>query len=163
MQSTELPRFSCPDWWEKIQNGQTPMASVPLNEVKAAKALAFFNRLRQEFEGGIACEPRHPTWFTPEVYALLTRFQVARVAADPAPVPAAAEPGGWRGLIYYRLHGSPKIYYSRYSKEYLDTLASTLPPGAWCIFDNTAEGEAIANALGVLERLEQRTRAAVPG
>lgn len=46
MQSTELPRFSCPDWWEKIQNGQTPMASVPLNEAKAAKALAFFNRLR---------------------------------------------------------------------------------------------------------------------
>lgn len=47
MQSTErLPRFACPDWWEKIQAGQTPMADVPLNEAKAAKALAFFNRLR---------------------------------------------------------------------------------------------------------------------
>jgi phage terminase large subunit-like protein len=41
-----LPRFSCPDWWEKIQAGETPMAAVPLNEAKAAKALAFFNRLR---------------------------------------------------------------------------------------------------------------------
>lgn len=45
--STEaLPRFACPDWWEKIQAGETPMALVPLNEARAAKALAFFNRLR---------------------------------------------------------------------------------------------------------------------
>ncbi|WP_257164673.1 terminase large subunit domain-containing protein [Bradyrhizobium sp. SRS-191] len=45
--STEtLPRFACPDWWEKIQAGQTPMASVPFNAKRAAKALAFFNRLR---------------------------------------------------------------------------------------------------------------------
>lgn len=41
-----LPRFACPDWWEKIQAGETPMASVPLNEARAAKAVAFFNRLR---------------------------------------------------------------------------------------------------------------------
>lgn len=40
------PRFSCPDWWEKLQRGETPMADVPLNEAKAAKALAFFSRLR---------------------------------------------------------------------------------------------------------------------
>lgn len=41
-----LPRFACPDWWDKIQSGRTPMADVPTNEAKAAKALAFFNRLR---------------------------------------------------------------------------------------------------------------------
>ncbi|MCO5080889.1 MAG: terminase large subunit [Rhizobiaceae bacterium] len=41
-----LPRFACPDWWERLQAGQTPMAEVPLNEEKAARALAFFNRLR---------------------------------------------------------------------------------------------------------------------
>ncbi len=42
----DLPRFSCPDWWEKLQSGQTPMPDIPLNKAKAAKALAFFNRLR---------------------------------------------------------------------------------------------------------------------
>lgn len=42
----ELPRFACPDWWERIQTGRTPMADVPLNQERAAKALAFFNRLR---------------------------------------------------------------------------------------------------------------------
>jgi phage terminase large subunit-like protein len=41
-----LPRFACPDWWDKIKAGETPMADVPINEEKAAKALAFFNRLR---------------------------------------------------------------------------------------------------------------------
>lgn len=45
-QTEAAPRFACPDWWEKIQAGETPMASVPLNEKRAAKALAFFNRLR---------------------------------------------------------------------------------------------------------------------
>lgn len=44
---TEAPtRFACPNWWEKIQAGETPMPQVPLNEKRAAKALAFFNRLR---------------------------------------------------------------------------------------------------------------------
>ena len=41
-----LPRFACPDWWEKIQAGETPMADIPLNEAKAKRALAVFDRLR---------------------------------------------------------------------------------------------------------------------
>lgn len=41
-----LPRFACADWWEKIRSGQAPMADVPVNEDRAAKALAFFKRLR---------------------------------------------------------------------------------------------------------------------
>lgn len=46
------PRFACPDWWEKIQAGQTPMAEVTINKEKAARALAFFNRLRLPDVGG---------------------------------------------------------------------------------------------------------------
>jgi uncharacterized protein YecE (DUF72 family) len=129
----------------------------PSLQFAAAAAEAFFGGLRDRFAGSVACEPRHPTWFTPEVDALLTRFQVGRVAADPALVPAAAAPGGWSGLVYYRLHGSPEIYYSRYPEAYLDGLAGALArSGGWCIFDNTAAGEATANALGLLARLEDR-------
>jgi phage terminase large subunit-like protein len=40
------PRFACPDWWERIRDGKLPMADVPLNAERAAKAVAFFNRLR---------------------------------------------------------------------------------------------------------------------
>lgn len=46
MSTDTPPRFACPDWWEKLKSGQTPMADVPVNEAKAARALAFFNRLR---------------------------------------------------------------------------------------------------------------------
>lgn len=46
LDSDALPRFACPDWWERLQQGMTPMANIPINEAKAQKALTFFNRLR---------------------------------------------------------------------------------------------------------------------
>ena len=42
----------------------------------------------------VVCEPRHASWFEPEVDTFLAQREIARVAADPAVVPAAAEPGG---------------------------------------------------------------------
>jgi uncharacterized protein YecE (DUF72 family) len=86
----------------------------------------FFAVLRRRFTGEVVCEPRHPSWFTPAADQVLKNTRVARVAADPAVVPAAAEPGGWNGLAYYRLHGSPEMYYSAYSAGYLDALARRL-------------------------------------
>jgi uncharacterized protein YecE (DUF72 family) len=118
----------------------------------------FFKQFRDRFRGQLACEPRHPTWFNPRVESLLAGFQVARVAADPSVVPSAACPGGWNGFVYYRLHGSPKMYYSLYSDAYLDSLAIELRHAAergpaWCIFDNTAEAHATINAIGLLDRM----------
>ena len=117
----------------------------------------FFAALRDRFDGDVALEPRHASWFEPEAEQLVTKHRVARVAADPAVVSEAAEPGGWDGLVYYRLHGSPKVYHSAYAAEYLEALAKSLSFAArsaavWCIFDNTAAGAATANALNVLDR-----------
>ncbi|HEX6040473.1 DUF72 domain-containing protein [Longimicrobium sp.] len=120
----------------------------------------FFTALRSATPLTAVCEPRHPTWFTDKADALLEGFHVARVAADPARVPAAGEPGGWRGLVYHRLHGSPKIYYSSYDDAYLDALAARIRQDAdagrevWCIFDNTASGAAARNALDLHIRLD---------
>jgi uncharacterized protein YecE (DUF72 family) len=113
----------------------------------------FFRTLRDSFGGDIVCEPRHATWFTADVAEFLIERQVARVAADPQPHPDAKQPGGWRGLAYYRLHGSPKMYYSSYSDEDITQIAGELRKRetegtrTWCIFDNTAEFAATANAL----------------
>lgn len=126
------------------------------------EASAFFTVLRERFEGDVVCEPRHRGWFVPEVDRELARFRVARVAADPAPVPGAGEPGGWPELAYYRLHGSPRIYYSPCSPERLDEVAARLSAhgsratSAWCIFDNTASGAACADALALVERMRER-------
>jgi uncharacterized protein YecE (DUF72 family) len=124
----------------------------------APVAGAFFTLLRERFAGPVACEPRHSSWFSAEAEALLIAARVARVAADPAIVPQAATPGGCRDLAYYRLHGSPEMYTSAYSKPYLDALAqqvSLLAAPGWCIFDNTALGAATTDALELMARLEK--------
>jgi uncharacterized protein YecE (DUF72 family) len=127
----------------------------------AGVVAAFFGATRERYDGVLACEPRHATWFTGQADALLRDVRVARVAADPALVPAAAEPGGWNGFAYYRLHGSPRTYYSAYDDERLRDTARLLRAGtvpAWCIFDNTAMDAAAGNALTLTELLgEART------
>ncbi len=124
-----------------------------------AVAGAFFAALRDRFDGDLVFEPRHAGWFGDEATALLVVHRVARVAADPAPVVGAGVPGGWDGLRYWRLHGSPEIYRSAYAPAVLDALAGRLRAEAadrpvWCVFDNTAEFHAVDDALALLARLE---------
>jgi uncharacterized protein YecE (DUF72 family) len=112
----------------------------------------FFALLRERHDGPVACEPRHASWFEPDAQVLLVRHRIARIAADPAVVPAPAQPGGWSGLVYFRLHGSPRRYWSVYEPERVAEWAralASLPRAtpAWCVFDNTAGGGAAGNAL----------------
>lgn len=119
---------------------------------EARVARTFFAVLRDLYAGPVVCEPRHASWFEDRPDALLSGFSVARVAADPAVVPAAADPGGWPGLIYYRLHGSPRMYWSVYDAARIGTWTQALRQAprripAWCVFDNTASSGAMVNAL----------------
>ena len=109
-------------------------------------AVAFFRDLTR---AGVpaACEPRHPSWFTPQADDTLGQLGVARVAADPPRAPSDRQPGGDIRFAYWRLHGSPRIYYSDYDEETLARLAGRLQEGDWCIFDNTAAYHALDNAL----------------
>jgi uncharacterized protein YecE (DUF72 family) len=122
-------------------------------------ASKFFADLRARSEASIACEPRHPSWFTSEADRMLAELRVARVAADPAISGAAARPGGWSGLSYWRLHGSPVRYRSSYSDRidcYAEKLKLYAPAEgeSWCIFDNTASSAAVADALALMRALE---------
>ncbi len=122
----------------------------------AALAAGFFALLRARYDGLVACEPRHASWFGAPAEAALRAHAVARVAADPALLPAAARPGGWDGFAYHRLHGSPRTYYSAYDEPRLDALAERLRAAtapAWCVFDNTTLGAATADALALAARL----------
>jgi uncharacterized protein YecE (DUF72 family) len=124
----------------------------------------FFDDLRQRLDVLVACEPRHPSWFTPDVNEWLAERRIARVAADPAPVPDAGEPGGWNGLAYYRWHGSPRIYYSDYDDGALGALGKRLDAQrqhgvpTWCILDNTASGAALGNALALTWQAQAQPR-----
>ncbi|MEN5418270.1 DUF72 domain-containing protein [Stenotrophomonas sp. TWI169] len=113
----------------------------------------FLHDLRRRTRRPVACEPRHPSWFSAEVDALLAVHDIARVAADPARVAQAGEPGGARGWSYWRWHGQPDIYRSAYDETTLARLAGLLRDRAraghcaWMILDNTAQGHAVSNAL----------------
>lgn len=119
----------------------------------------FFEALRRHVGGAIVCEPRHPTWFGPTaIDAFWARHRVGRVAADPARVPLAAQAGGAGDVAYWRLHGSPRVYYDAYGEERLTAWARAMQAErdagreAWVILDNTALGHAMDDAF-VLERL----------
>lgn len=118
----------------------------------ARRADTFFAMLRRRIAARVACEPRHASWFDPGVDRLWQRHGIARVAADPARIPAAAQPAGAGVWDYWRWHGSPRMYYSAYDDAALGALAAALRSQAgaggaqWCIFDNTAGGHAVADA-----------------
>ncbi len=122
----------------------------------------FLQALRALTPGPDALEPRHLSWFAPAPAALLARFGVARVAADPPRAPGDGRPAGEPALAYFRLHGSPRVYYSGYGAEALDAWSARLAEASasaraiWCIFDNTAVGEATADALAMRERVGAR-------
>ena len=131
--------------------------SLEFEDVTAQKFLAL---LREKYMGAVVWEARHRSWFDDRADGLLKDFRIARVVADPPCVPAATRPRGREGLAYFRLHGSPRMYYSSYSEEFLQTLATdleTLPANTsiWCIFDNTASGSAIQNAVHLNAKLKK--------
>ena len=123
----------------------------PSLQFDAPVAEPFFTQLSTLARTSLVCEPRHATWFEPPAEELLVRHGVARVGADRPPVPAASAAGGDRSLLYLRLHGSPRVYYSSYPDDFIERVALDLLASpaevAWCIFDNTASGAALGDAL----------------
>lgn len=117
----------------------------------------FFRQCQDLFQDRTVVEPRHPSWFSDVTDVLLSELRIARVASDPAVVPAASRPGGANTMRYYRLHGSPQMYYSQYSVDFLLQLKQQyllmdvpqLP--TWCVFDNTALGAATSDGLKLRE------------
>ncbi|HEX8233903.1 MAG TPA: DUF72 domain-containing protein [Caulobacteraceae bacterium] len=97
-----------------------------------------------------AFEFRHPSWYAPEVFALLRAHDVSLCLSDhhhaPAPWEATAS---W---VYVRGHGPGGRYWGRYPPETLEDWAGRIR--AWntdgrdvvCYFDNDPEGAAPKDA-----------------
>ncbi|MBP1204838.1 uncharacterized protein YecE (DUF72 family) [Duganella sp. 1411] len=130
----------------------------PSLTLQPAVADDFFARLHDSFDCMLACEARHGSWFSDEATELLRRHRITRVIADPP----AGQPGIYvptTDLVYARLHGSPRIYYSSYDEAYLDQVAAYLKDrSGWCIFDNTASGAALPNALELLDKVRTQSQ-----
>jgi len=123
-------------------------------------AATFFGSLRKMYLNAAVCEARHPSWFTGEASEVLKSFSISRVVADPAIMPSHPQQTS-NQLMYYRLHGSPHMYYSNYTEGFLSSLIETMlthrhVDTIWCIFDNTAAGCAVENAHYLQEQLQLR-------
>jgi uncharacterized protein YecE (DUF72 family) len=120
----------------------------------------FFSTLRDHYDGQLVLEPRHESWVAAQ--DLLMRQRIAQAVVDPSRISTDSAPAGWPGFRYWRLHGSPRIYHDAYAPACLVRLAGQLQAAAeegaevWCIFDNTASGAALGDALAITEMVARR-------
>jgi len=104
----------------------------------------FLKEVRLHYKGKLFIEPRHKSWEGAD----FKHYGVLPVRSDPLFVDVKPlEPA------YFRLHGSPKLYYSGYEENFLQDLALQLKQykEAVVVFNNTASGAAIQNALRLME------------
>ena len=107
-----------------------------------------------------AFEVRHPSYFCEEFYSLLRKHRCGFVIADSA--------GRWEmgeavttNYVYVRLHGSTKLYTSRYSDAELDAWAGRVVQwlnegrDVYVYFDNDAKVHAPFDAIRLAERLRR--------
>jgi uncharacterized protein YecE (DUF72 family) len=119
----------------------------PKSEFNKKKMDRFYKILRGEMGKSIpiVIEPRNISWLDDDSLQLLKTYKISKVIADPERCPG--ENLNFSGIRYYRLHGSPEIYRSSYSKKFLNDLAFEIKKKkCWCIFDNTASGNGFLNA-----------------
>lgn len=134
----------------------------PSHAFDARVANAFFAMVRRRIDAPIVVEARHASWFVPRVDALWARHALGRVAADPPRPPGALYPGGVGGLRYWRLHGSPRMYWSGYDdtvlQAYADDVRAGLDAGFEChvVFDNTSRSLAVPDAFRFMQLLGDR-------
>ncbi|GAC1497029.1 MAG: hypothetical protein NVS1B6_02510 [Steroidobacteraceae bacterium] len=123
----------------------------PSLEFSSALVRSFFNAVPRSYRTVVTCEPRHESWFSRAADEALRRAEVTRAAANPARCVGADVPGGAVHFAYFRWHGAPQMYFSKYSDKQLATFAMQVKTAsakdAWCMFDNTARYAAWDNAL----------------
>lgn len=129
-------------------------------EFHPKKAERFYQLIRKKYPGPLVLEARNLSWLERESQKLMQEFNISKVLADPEQCPGGPKRlNRHGGVTYYRLHGSPIIYRSSYSKLFLKKLAKEISglKNVWCIFDNTAFGAATENALDFKHHLTLAT------
>jgi uncharacterized protein YecE (DUF72 family) len=151
----------------KSRLGQV-LLQLPPNLKADATALdetlaAFHGRAR------VAVEPRHASWFTDEVRAVLESHNAALCLADGGAVDVPKwKTANWSYVRFHRGKGKPAPCYTRSA---LDTWAKELAAtwrrseDVFCYFNNDPEGCAIRNARWLAQAFARHGRSTtrVPG
>lgn len=94
-------------------------------------------------------EFRHPSWWKSDVYDRLKKHNIIFCTVSHPTMPETLVVNS--DIVYIRLHGTPKMFYSNYSEEYLKDLHEKLLQhthlrDAYIYFNNTAGTAGIINA-----------------
>lgn len=122
------------------------LIQFPGSMMFSPKIEKLFRGIRRRFEGHMVVEPRNLSWLEEDAVDLYRAYKISKVSADPERC-ASKRKINFAGIEYYRLHGSPELYRSSYTQEFLKALSTKLKPKTWCIFDNTTFGHGMENAL----------------
>lgn len=108
-----------------------------------------------------AVEPRHPSFDDVAFLRMCAAHEIAVVHADTAGKHVALAPSGGR-LAYLRLHGSRRLYGSRYRDDELDAWAERVrrlgAAEVYVFFDNDAYAHAPRDARRLHARLARKLR-----
>lgn len=126
-------------------------ASFAYNLARMETFLEFFTAevRSKQYAFDIAVELRNKYWFTDELFALLTKFNVALVAGQSSRWPEVRHITA--DIAYIRMHGPEKLFASSYSGEQLAEWASYIAglpkhvKRAYVYFNNDFHGYALEN------------------
>lgn len=129
-----------------------------------AKATAVYEK-RHLLKLPLAVEFRHGSWFSPDTFALMRRYNLANVINDsPDRWPASKEITA--NFAYIRFHGSRQLYRSSYTAGELNAWADfILRAGARCdtvfaYFNNDYNAAAVQNARLLLQKIRAKQKTA---
>jgi uncharacterized protein YecE (DUF72 family) len=130
----------------------------PFFQINQERLEAFISLLKVGYR--YTFEFRHQTWFTKEIYKLLSKHKIALCITDLhgklSPKEVTAD------FIYLRLHGPRKAYQGSYGpvrlKLWKKEIDNWLSSGKeiYCFFDNDEKGYAIDDAKFLLELFEKK-------
>jgi uncharacterized protein YecE (DUF72 family) len=109
------------------------------------------DRIIEILDGSVrnVLEFRHESWWDPVVYETLEKNHICFCGMSHPSLPQNAI--GTTDTLYYRFHGVPHLYNSKYEVQKLEQIAQDLLSNpqarqAYVYFNNTADGHAITNA-----------------
>ena len=94
-------------------------------------------------------EPRHASWWRDDIYQKLADQNIAFCGMSHPLLPDEVIQN--TPLVYYRFHGVPDLYRSKYSETFLKNAVNTVKQNkttkqGWFYFNNDVETHAITNA-----------------
>jgi uncharacterized protein YecE (DUF72 family) len=109
------------------------------------------NSLNPSFKNVL--ELRHTSWWRADVYQALAKNKISFCGMSHPTLPDEVIIN--TDVVYYRFHGVPDLYRSRYSVEFLQKVVDSIKSNhhvkeAWCYFNNDYDAIGVINAKEML-------------